>query len=117
MKVKMTRPQLEAIELIIRVMLNENKPSNAAEKLIYDIVYKLYSRIRSRVERATATKDGWSLKFGEQEALAMHVFISNFPIPIGYTYEEIQLDTIYRHLDQEYGRLICTDSEHRKLAT
>lgn len=98
-------------------MLDENKPSNPAEKLVYDIVYKFYSRIRTRVERATATKEGWSIKFGEQEALAMHVFISNFPIPHGYLYEEIQLDTIYIKLDQEYGRLINTDSSHRKLAT
>ena len=117
MKVKMTRSQLEAVELIIRVMLTENKPSNPAEKLIYDIVYKLYSRIRTRVERVTATKDGWSVKFGEQESLALHVFITNFPIPIGYTYEEIQLNTIYTHLDQEYGKLTHTDSEYRTLAT
>ncbi|WP_437918417.1 hypothetical protein [Sphingobacterium sp. LRF_L2] len=117
MKVKLTRIQLEAVELITRVMLNENKPVNPAEKLIYDIVYKLYSRIRTRIERATATKDGWSIKFGEQEALAMHVFISNAAIPTGYTYEEVQLQTIYNQLDQEYGRLVCTDSHHRKLAT
>jgi len=117
MKVKMTRTQLEAVELIVRKMLDYNKPANPAEKLIYDIVYKLYSRIRARVERATATKDGWSVKFGEQESLAMHVFISNFEIPTGYVYEEIQLNIIYTHLDKEYGRLICTDSNHRKLAT
>ena len=117
MKVKMTRTQLEAVELIIRVMLDINKPADAAEKLVYDIVYKFYSRIRTRCERATATKDGWSIKFSEQESLAMHVFISNFIVPNGYTYETIQLNTIYYHLDQEYGRLICTDSHHRRLAT
>jgi len=117
MKVKTNRQQLEAVELIIRLMLDEHKPSNPAEKLVYDIVYKLYSRIRTRVEKTTATKDGWSIKLGEQESLALHVFISNFTIPSGYVYEEIQLQTIYNHLDQEYGRLIGTNSHHRKLAT
>ncbi|WP_149913518.1 hypothetical protein [Sphingobacterium cavernae] len=117
MKVKMNRQQLEAVELIIRIMMEENKPSDAAEKLVYDIVYKWYSKIRTRVEKAIITKDGWSLKFTEQEALAVNVFLSNFPIPVGYQYEEIQLNTIYGHLDQEYGRLISSDSSYRKLAT
>jgi hypothetical protein len=117
MKVKMNRQQLEAVELIIRVMLEENKPCNAAEKLIYDIVYKWYCKIRMRIEKPTITKEGWSVKFTEQEALAVNVFISNFPIPIGYVYEEMQLNTIYGHLDKEYGRLISSDISYRKLAT
>lgn len=117
MKVKMTRTQLEAVELIIRLMMEQNKPLTPADKLIYDIVYKWYSKIRMRVERATATKDGWSVKFTEQEALAVNVFITNYSIPKGYMYEEIQLTTIYGHLDKEYGRLISTDSSYRKLAT
>lgn len=117
MKVKMTRQQLEAVELIISKMLEFNKPNNPAEKLIYDIVYRWYSRIRERVERATATKEGWSIRFNEQQSLAVHVFITNFEVPIGYTYEELQLNTIYGQLDQEYGRLTCTDSECRTLAT
>lgn len=117
MKVKMTRQQLEGLELIIRIMLTENKPIDPATKLIYDIVYKFYAKIRQRIERIAATKEGWSIKFGEQEALAMHVFISNYPIPTGYLYEELQLDIVYRQLDQEYGRLICTDSEYKTVAS
>lgn len=117
MKFKMKRNQLEAVELVVRLMLQANKPTNPAEKLIYDIVYKFYSRIRSRVERITPTKDGWSIKFSEQEANAMHVFIANFPVPEGYMYEQMQIDTIYYQLDQEYGRPICRNQEYSMLAT
>lgn len=117
MKMKTTRQQLEAVELALRLMLSENKPTNPAEKLIYDIVYKLYCRVRMRVERITPTKSGWSLKLTEQEALALHVFVTNYPMPVGYTYEELQIDTIYYKIDQEYGKLICGDSQYRMLAT
>lgn len=117
MKMKMKRNQLEAVELVVRLMLQENTPTNPAEKLIYDIVYKLYSRIRTRVERITPTKDGWSIKFTEQEANAMHVFICNFPVPEGYLYEQIQIDTIYSNLDKEYGRPVCRNQEYSMLAT
>ncbi|WP_336834050.1 hypothetical protein [Sphingobacterium siyangense] len=112
----MKRSQLEAVELILRLMMQENKPENPAEKLVYDIVYKLYCRIRSRIEQIVANKNGWSIKLGEQEALAMHVFISNFPVPVGYTYESLQLDMIYYDLDRQYGGTVYRDQEYTVLA-
>lgn len=117
MKLKTTRNQLEAIELIVRLMLQLNKPNNPAEKLVYDIVYKAYCRIRTRVERIASTKHGWSLKLADQEALAMHVFICNSHVPSGYDYERLQLETMYTNLQKEYGEPVYRDQSYSMLAS
>jgi len=118
MKLKTTRSQLEGLELIIRVMLQTNIPNDPAEKLIYDIVYKAYCRIRTRVERIASTKHGWSFKLADQEALAMHVFISNATVPpIGYDYEKMQLQSMFTNIHDEYGQPVYRNQSYSMLAT
>lgn len=117
MKIKMTRNQLEAVGLILRVMMENNPPMNPAERLVYGFVYKLFARIRTRIERIDSTKQGWGLNLSEQEALALYVFIQNMAIPDGYDYERIQINLIFNHIDREYGGYTHQNNNCRKLVT
>lgn len=119
MKFKANKCQTEALELVLRVLLEENQPADVAESLVYEIVFKAYTKIRAKVEALIAPRSGWGVSLTDQEAKALYVFYQQRVNPYlpGYAYEMIQLRTLYEQIDQQYGRITPTNSRFRTLAS
>lgn len=118
MTIKTTKPQLEGIELILKVLLADNQPANIAEQLVYNHVFKAYTKIRAKIESSYAPRSGYAVSLTDQEALALHVFYENVHIyHAAYQYEALQLQTVFNQINQQYGHINQTDQRNRGLAT
>ncbi|MBY0244980.1 MAG: hypothetical protein K2Q03_05975 [Sphingobacteriaceae bacterium] len=103
MKIKLNRAQLEGVELLMRVLLNENKPKDIAELLVRDIVYKLYQKIRAKTEVIGCPRSGYGVSLTNQEAMAFYIYYQNVEVDAeGYKYEAFQLQRIFAEIDRIY---------------
>lgn len=118
MLIKLERPQLEGIELLLGIMINENPPANVAERLVFDHVFSFYAKVRAKVETLIPKRAGWSVTLTDFEAMAFYVFYQNvFVDDARYVYEAIQLQQIFNLIDhQDYGRPAKTNLRPRELA-
>lgn len=117
MTIKTNQNQLEAVELILRILLNDNQPGNIAEQLVYSHVFKAYTKIRAKTESRINTRSGWGISLTDQEALALHVFYENVLIDrVAYQYEALALQTVFNQINKEYGHINHKNQGNRKLA-
>lgn len=107
MKIKLNRAQLEGVELLLRVLLNDNKPSNMAERLVYEIVFKLYQKIRAKAEVIGCPRSGYGLSLTSQEAMAYYIYYQNVVIDTtAYTYEALQMQRVFNEIDSSNLKLM-----------
>nr|WP_067054118.1 hypothetical protein [Mucilaginibacter sp. L294] len=118
MTFKPNRCQLDGLELLLRVLLNENKPDNIAERLVYSHVAKAYNKIRAKTEAVFIGKSTWQFSLTDQEAWALHVFFYNVTVDfVAYHYEVLTLQSIINQIDQMYhGQINPTNYTNRGLA-
>jgi hypothetical protein len=117
MNFKTNKSQLDGIELLLRVLLNNNQPTNIAEQLVYSHVSKAYTKVRAKTETPFVGKGTWSIALTDQEAWALHVFYENVRIDfVAYQYEALTLQSIFNQIDQNYGQTIRTNYTNRGLA-
>lgn len=95
---------MEAIVLLLGMLVNENKATNIAEKLVYNIVFKVYQKFRAQSELLKWKQKGFSLSLNENEAFALYVFLQNVSLPIAeYQYEALQLTRVLNEIDKQYA--------------
>jgi hypothetical protein len=104
MTVKNTQAQMDAIVQLLGILLTENEPQNIAEKLVYNIVFKLYQKFRAQSEMLKLKAKGYSLNLNDNEALALYVFVQNVHIPTAqYQYEALQLTRVFNEIDKQHA--------------
>lgn len=104
MIIKTNKSQLDAVSLLLGVLVTENKPTNIAEKLVYNIVKNAYNKIRSKSEMLGCPRSGYKISLTDNEALAIHVFLNNIHIPEKlYPYESIQINSMNNQIYEAHG--------------
>ncbi|MBC7399820.1 MAG: hypothetical protein H7289_07720 [Mucilaginibacter sp.] len=95
---------MEGILLLLKLLLKLNKPKDLAEKLVRNIVFKVYQRLRAQSEVVTLKPKGYSLSLNENEALALYVYLQNVGIANDlYKYEALQLTRVFNEIDKQYA--------------
>ena len=101
MIIKSTHSQLTYITDLLAHLLDENKPQDLADKLVYGIVFKAFQKIRNKAE--FPSRSGYRFTLTDQEALAMFVFLNQVDLKRDqYPYEANQLQLISDQIHQQF---------------
>lgn len=108
MRVKCSQGQMEGVVLLLGVLVNSQTPSNIPEKLVYNIVFKVYQKYRLQAEnnnlKLRKTTNGYTLCLTDNEALALYAYLQHVTIPQAqYQYEAIQMLRISNEIEKQYA--------------
>ncbi|GGH02931.1 hypothetical protein [Pedobacter zeae] len=106
MKIKATKDKIAGISLLLGVLMEQNKPRDIAETLIYLLVDKVFTKVRAKAESLWSPKSGWGVNLTDMEAMALFIFLQQVHIPERlYKYEAIQLNDVSNQIEKVYGAL------------
>lgn len=108
MRIKNSQDQMLGIVLLLGVLVNNQKPSNIAEKLVYNIVFKVYQKYRLQAEnnalKLRKTANGYTLCLTDNEAMALYAYLHLVTIPEKqYQYEAIQMLRLCNEIEKQYA--------------
>lgn len=108
MRIRNSQDQQLGIVLLLGVLVTNQKPNSIAEKLVYNIVFKVYQKYRQQAEnnnlKLRKSANGFSLCLNENEALALYAYLQLVTIPAEqYHYEAIQMLRVCNEIERQYA--------------
>jgi|GEM_PF-1928172 len=107
MTIKLNQNQLEGLFILTEYLLNEHKYDNMGESLLYEIVFKIKEKIRSKLSRKQFdNRAGNSLSLTSIEAKAFYVWYNQNAIIAteeNWTYERIVGTEVINQIDKTYA--------------
>jgi hypothetical protein len=102
MTLKLTHNQAFALMHLFDKVINPQLPEDVAERLVKELMYKVYKKLRSVLE-AKIKPRGYSLALTDLEAMAFYVYFQNRYLGPGWFYEQTVVDAQLAELDREYA--------------
>ena len=108
MRIRNSQDQQLGIVLLLGVLVTSQKPNSIAEKLVYNIVFKVYQKYRTQAEnnnlKLRKSANGFSLCLNDTEAMALYAYLQHVTIPTAqYQYEAIQMLRVCNEIEKQYA--------------
>jgi len=106
MTIKLTKQQLDALHLLLRVLLHLNRPTKIADKLLIELVEIIEQKVAKKIKQCEHdNRKGYSLKLSSIDSKALYCFLTQqkHRVEESYQFEVIVANRIVRDIDQEYA--------------